>query len=47
MGPIVRGIEEEASKVIEWGHASKGFHPYKPLFSHVNISLANLTGMTP
>ena len=29
MGPIVRGIEEEASKVIEWSHASKGFHPYK------------------
>jgi hypothetical protein len=25
MGPVVRGIEEEVSKVIEWSDASKGF----------------------
>jgi hypothetical protein len=46
MGPVVRGIEEEVSKVIEWSDASKGFCSDNLLFSHVNISLANLTGMT-
>jgi hypothetical protein len=47
MGPIVRGIEEEVSKVIEWSDASKGFCSDNSLFSHENISLSNLTGMTP
>jgi hypothetical protein len=47
MGPIVRGIEEEVSKVIEWGGTGKGFCSDNSLFSHENISLTNLTGMTP
>jgi hypothetical protein len=46
MGPIVRGIEEEVSKVIEWSGASKRFYAYNSLFSHENISVPNLTGWT-